>query len=109
MNIAVGSMNPIKIEAVAEAMASYASLAEAKIISINVSSDVSEQPRSIEETIHGAMNRAKKAYQSGEDCTLSVGIESGFHDFPFAGPMELSVCCIYDGKNYRFGFWVCFL
>jgi len=102
--IAVGSKNPIKIGAVAEAAALYASLAEAKIIGMEVSSDVSEQPKDITETIHGAIKRAMKSYNSSKDHALGVGLESGLQNFPYTGLMELSVCCIYDGQRYHFGF-----
>lgn len=104
MKIAVASKNPVKVEAVREALHLYSSLATAEIVSLDVSSQVSSQPYSIDETIRGAINRAKQAHAFSPDYYLSVGIESGFHNFPFAGLMELSVCSIYDGKKHHFGF-----
>ena len=103
MKINVASGNPVKVNAVREILQNYPHLAGYKIVSFPVSSDVSEQPKTLEETSQGAMNRAKKAFQN---CDYSVGIESGFIDFPSArtGHMELSIGVIYDGENYFFGF-----
>jgi len=102
MKINIGSKNPIKIEAVKEVMANYGSFSVAEISVFEVSSSVNEQPKSIEETVNGAINRAKECFNV---CDYSFGIESGLIVVPQAkgGHMELTVCAIFDGKNLHFG------
>ena len=67
-----------------------------------VDSKISEQPKSLEETIRGAMNRAKSSFQ---DCTYSFGIESGLMQVPYSqtGSMDFCACAIYDGENHFLG------
>jgi radical SAM protein with 4Fe4S-binding SPASM domain len=74
MNIKIASQNPVKVEALKEILLDYNHLQDAKVESVDVSSGVSDQPKSLEETISGAKNRAKTAYI---DCDYSFGIESG--------------------------------
>ena len=103
MIINVGSTNPVKIEAVRETLVLYPRIFEDfKIRPIDVTSGVSEQPKSLEETIEGAMNRAKKAVGY---CDYSFGLESGLMEVPFTktGSMEFCSCVIYNGKNYALG------
>lgn len=102
MKISIASKNPIKIDAVRETIKSYPLLQDSEISNIEVVSGVSEQPRSLEETVQGAMNRAKGAFR---DCTYSFGIESGFMQVPNTktGFMNFTVCVIYDGSRYHIG------
>ena len=104
MKIAVGSTNPCKLEAVRETLNLYPGFAKAEIIGQEVQSGVSDQPSSIDEMVWGAMNRAGNARGLCQEYALGIGLESGFHYFPLAGYMELSVCAIYDGNQYHFGF-----
>jgi len=103
MKINVASINPAKVEAVRETLQDYPHLQHAEVSGLAVDSGVSEQPLTLEETMQGAINRAKNAFKS---CDLSFGIESGF--FPVnktnTGFMEISVCAIYDGTTFHFGF-----
>ena len=62
MKIAVGSVNPSKVDAVKEVLKLYSSLAEAEIVGLNVASGVSDQPKTSQEIIEGTINRAKNAY-----------------------------------------------
>src|SRR3989344_4421521 len=103
MKIVVGSANPSKVDAVKEALKLYPSLAPAEIVAVNVASDVSEQPKTSQETIQGAVTRAKNAYNQTK-CDYGIGLESGFHEYPLAGHMEFTVCTIYDGRDCHFGF-----
>lgn len=105
LQIAVGSKNPAKVKAVEEVIADYAFLQPAEVRGIEVSSEVSVQPHSLEETIHGAKNRARNAYAALPDCNYSFGLESGLLPVPYAktGFMDLCVCMIYDGTEYRIG------
>jgi len=63
---------------------------------------MSKQPRSLVETIQGAINRAKNAFR---DCDYSFGIESGFMEVPNTktGFMNVTACVIYDGSRTHIG------
>jgi inosine/xanthosine triphosphatase len=102
MKITIASQNPAKVEALKEMIADYPHLKDAEIVPVSVSSDVSDQPKSLEETVRGAMNRAKNAYA---DCGYSFGIESGLMAVPNtkSGYMDVCVCAIFDGHEYHLG------
>lgn len=102
MNINVASKNPVKVEAVKEVLVGYSDLANYKVIGIETNPGVSEQPKSLEETIQGAINRAKFVFN---DCIYSFGIESGLMTVPQTktGNMDFCACAIYDGKNCHLG------
>ncbi len=102
MKIRVGSINPIKIEAVQEILKEYPHLKDADISGVDVSSDVANQPKSIDETVQGAMNRAKGAFQN---CEYGIGLESGLMVVPNtkSGFMDVTVCAIFDGNEYHLG------
>lgn len=105
MTLALGSTNPIKIEALEEVIREYPDLSQATVVPYAVSSDVSEQPLSLEEMIRGAKNRAKKAFYANHRSTYGFGIESGLFEAPGAqsGFLEASICAIYDGSNHFIG------
>lgn len=102
MRIIIGTTNEAKINAVKETIRAYDFLRGVKIHSIKVSSQVSEQPTSIEETLRGAMNRARQAFTT---CDYSIGIESGLMEIPYtkSGYMDVTACAIYDGKEFHIG------
>jgi inosine/xanthosine triphosphatase len=102
MKIIVASLNQQKIAAVKELMAEYPMFAGASIEGVSVPSGISDQPKSLEETVQGAINRAKGAFH---DADYSFGIESGLVAVPQTktGTMDLCVCAIYDGKNIHLG------
>ncbi|OGZ00251.1 MAG: hypothetical protein A2945_04455 [Candidatus Liptonbacteria bacterium RIFCSPLOWO2_01_FULL_52_25] len=102
MKIKVGSKNPAKVEAVAEIIKEYPHLAHAKVGGIEANSDVSNQPKSLDETIRGAMNRAKHAREA---CDYGIGIESGLMHVPHtkSGHMDVCACAIYDGREFHLG------
>lgn len=104
MKINVGSTNNAKLEAVRESIAMYPQLAKADIKGFSVASEVSEQPIKLEETVRGAMNRARNAY-SERECDYSIGLESGLIEVPYSksGFMDLCACVIYDGKEFHLG------
>ena len=103
MIINVGSLNPVKIEAVKDTIKQYDFLKDAKIIPINAESEISHQPRSLKETITGAKNRAKNCFQN---CNYSIGIESGLIEINELNTkhMNFCVCSIYNGKKFALGF-----
>lgn len=102
MKISVGSKNFVKVEAVKEIIKDYPHLAGAEVFGIEVKSRVANQPKSLEETMQGAINRAEAAFS---DCDFSFGIESGLMAVPKTktGFMDVCVCAIYDGKEFYFG------
>ncbi len=76
MKVAVGSTNPIKIEAVRQAFTTVWPDESWEIEGINVESGVSQQPMSDEESIDGARNRAQRA-QKALQAEWGVGLEGG--------------------------------
>lgn len=102
MKIHVGSTNDSKVNAVKEIIQDYDSLRDADVRSFEASSDVSSQPTSIEETIKGAINRAKKVFKGAD---YAIGIESGLMKIPYTktGYMDVTACAIYDGKEFHIG------
>jgi inosine/xanthosine triphosphatase len=80
MKIAVGSTNPVKVEAV-RVMARRV-WPDVEVVTMDVPSGVSAMPMSDEETLAGARNRARAARQAaGAD--LGVGLEGGVNQEPF--------------------------
>jgi inosine/xanthosine triphosphatase len=102
MKIKVGSTNNAKLEAVKEILQEYNYLKDAEIAGIKASSDVDDQPKTLEQTVEGAMNRARNSFS---DCDYSIGLESGLMIVPKtkSGFMDVCVCAIFDGKEYHLG------
>ena len=101
--ITVGSKNKLKIAAVKSAVKHYPSLfSNAVIQGVEVNPPEFGHPKNIEETVSGAIQRAKTAYQN---CTYSVGLEGGLLKVPHthSGYLETGACAIYDGKNIYIG------
>lgn len=107
MKINIGSKNKIKVEAVSELIKDYIEFKDAEVFSKDVSSTVSDQPKSLDETIKGAMVRAKNSF---ENCEYSFGLESGLMAVPETktGYMDFTACAIFDGKNFHLGLSSCF-
>lgn len=85
MNIAIGSTNPAKVNAVRKAFQELDK--NITIVPINVSSGVSEQPFSDEETIQGAINRALECLNHSE-IDIGIGLEGGVQESSYG----LSIC-----------------
>jgi len=102
MKINVGSKNEVKVSALKELLAEYDFLAGAEVGAVDAPSEVSKQPKSLEETITGAINRARYSFN---DCDLSCGIESGLMRVPStkSGYMDVCVCAIYDRREFHLG------
>jgi inosine/xanthosine triphosphatase len=102
MKINIGSQNKSKVDAVKEILLDYPHLADAEVVMMSTESGVANQPKSLEETMRGAMNRAKGAWN---DCDYSIGLESGLMHVPMSktGYMDVCVCAIYDGEEFHFG------
>ncbi|MCA3243891.1 MAG: DUF84 family protein [Alphaproteobacteria bacterium] len=71
--IKVGSTNEAKVKAVMAGVRTY--WPEAQIDGASVQSGVPDQPIGIEQTMQGALNRARAAKAAGAD--LGVGLEGG--------------------------------
>jgi inosine/xanthosine triphosphatase len=102
MKFVVGSTNTAKIDAVAEILKEYPHLAHTEVRGTKTDSGVSDQPKSLEETVQGAMNRARAARGDAE---YGVGIESGLMQVPStkSGYMDVCACAIFDGKEFHLG------
>jgi inosine/xanthosine triphosphatase len=75
MRVAVGSQNPVKLEAVNQAFNLY--FDEIEIIPVIVDSGVQPFPMSHQETHTGAKNRAQEAWEADTSVNYAVGIEAG--------------------------------
>ncbi len=103
MKIHVGSQNKIEIQAVREAVTMYPNLfPEPEVEGIDVSVDTFGHPKKLDETVQGAIQRAKASYE-GSHC--SFGIEGGLMEVPHTktGYMEVGACAIYNGKDIFLG------
>ncbi|MEM9940239.1 MAG: inosine/xanthosine triphosphatase [Planctomycetota bacterium] len=85
--IAVGSLNPVKINA---ALAGFKAMFRGESFDatgFDVPSGVNEQPMSRDETLAGATNRANEVFKAQKDFDFYVGIEGGIewiHNSMFA-------------------------
>ena len=102
MKIGVGSKNKTKVDAVAEILSEYPMFDGADVEGVIVNIDEFGHPKSLEETVTGAVDRAKQA-QEGYD--FGFGIESGLMKVPQtkSGYMEVAVCAIFDGRQIHMG------
>lgn len=102
MKISVGTKNAAKLAAVSEILLEYPHLAHAEVVGVEVESGVSAQPKSLDETIQGATNRARAAFNG---CNFSIGLESGLMAVSAAksGYMDVCVCVIFDGSEFHLG------
>jgi inosine/xanthosine triphosphatase len=75
VKVAVGSLNPAKINAVKQALIQE----EVEVLGINVPSDVAAQPFGDEETKNGAINRARATVKES-GAHLGFGLEGGVVD-----------------------------
>ncbi|KAL1526520.1 hypothetical protein AB1Y20_015230 [Prymnesium parvum] len=104
--VAVGTTNPCKLRAVRRTIEAFPSVANLASICAcsGISSGVSEQPMSLEETAKGARNRAEAAHASidGGRHTLGLGIESGLFSL---GEKHYDVCVVsaFDGARHHLG------
>jgi len=102
MKINIGSKNQTKIKAVEEAFGDCKTFDYFEVIPIDIKLKEFGHPKSIGESVDGAISRAKRAFV---DCDLSIGIEGGLIAIPKTktGVMEVAVCVIYDGQTCHIG------
>lgn len=102
MKVGVGSKNKTKVEAVVETLKDYPIFASAAVEGVAVRVEEFGHPKSLEETVTGAIDRARQAYE-GRD--YGFGIEGGLMQVPYSktGYMEVAACAIFDGKEIHLG------
>jgi inosine/xanthosine triphosphatase len=76
MKVAVGSENPVKINAVKHAFKLMWPKKKWQVVGVKVPSGVSDQPMSDEESIKGATNRARRSLKLAK-ADFGVGLEGG--------------------------------
>jgi inosine/xanthosine triphosphatase len=100
-NIHLGSENPVKLDATTECLHEVEGLSF-ELIGKDVDSGVNPQPQSLNETVEGAVNRAKAALQ---DADFAIGLEDGI--FPVPGEerifMNICICAISNGQQTHYG------
>lgn len=103
MKIIVGSKNPNKVDAVKDVFIDRYPTESIEVKMKDVSSEIAEQPLSLDITIAGAINRAKNSFEDGYD--LSIGIEGGLIPVPqsHSGYMQCEACVLYDGTHIYLG------
>ncbi len=103
MNIGVGSKNRTKVEAVETVLKDYAQLKDAAVSGVAVTVEEFGHPKNLQETVDGAIGRAKQAFVGND---LGFGIEGGLMEVPGtkSGFLEVAVCAIYDGGKTHLGF-----
>jgi inosine/xanthosine triphosphatase len=101
LKVVVGSKNPVKLNATKNVLERIYD--DLTISSVNADSEVPDQPFGLDQTVDGAVNRAKNAYSDEYD--LSVGIESGLIEVPktLTGFIDIQWCAIFDGRNITIG------
>ncbi len=102
MRIAVGSLNPVKVEAVAGVVERL--FGGAEVEGVEVDSGVGAQPVGMMETVLGAVRRAKGALRAG-GAELGVGIEAGLVEVPLTltGYLDVQVCAVADERCITIG------
>jgi len=97
MHVAIGSENPVKVNAVERVVP------DARATAIAVDSGVPEQPRGRPETVEGARNRAQAA-RAATDADYGVGIEGGVAERDDPGGMWLIMwAAVTDGPETHLG------
>ncbi|HUQ84992.1 MAG TPA: inosine/xanthosine triphosphatase [Candidatus Limnocylindrales bacterium] len=96
MIIAVGSTNPTKITPVEEVFSHH--FKNVKVIGVEVSSGVKDQPMSNDEMYKGALNRARRSITKIKGAAFGVGIEGGLHKYSY-GWFEQSIVVIVNKKG----------
>lgn len=102
IKVGIGSKNKTKVKAIEEALQDYPMFKGAEVIEVDVKKEEFGHPKSLEEVVSGAVDRAKQAYINHD---YGFGIESGLMKVPQtkSGYMEVAVCAIYDGKQIHMG------
>ena len=97
MKIAVGSVNPVKIDSVKNAIGDK--IKNVVVEGIEVNSSVSDQPMSDEETKNGAEERAVKVLELSR-ADIGVGLEGGVY-VEDSRAWNTVWCCVVDKKGKK--------
>lgn len=102
MQVGVGSKNRTKVQAVEDALKDYPMFSGARVFGVEVQVEEFGHPKNIEETVAGAIDRAKQAWEGNE---YGFGIEGGLMEVPHTktGYMEVAACAIFDGTQVHLG------
>lgn len=104
MKVIVASKNPVKVACTKQAFEMCFPDKKIGYTLVEASSDVSEQPMGQEETVRGAINRARNA--SSTEADFSVGIEGGvsFLQADDGRQHDIEICwvCVYDCKSEKY-------
>ncbi|MCP5404993.1 MAG: DUF84 family protein [Pseudomonadaceae bacterium] len=92
--VIVGSKNAAKLAAVTTGVQGY--WPQAKVRGENVPSGVPDQPLGMEQTVQGAVNRAKAAHALGAN--LGIGLEGGVVELA-ERPVLLGIVAVFDGTQ----------
>ena len=104
VQIAVGSANGVKVNAVKEELARILRV-EADVKGFAVASRVPEQPRD-DETLQGARTRAIAARDQWPGCDYAIGLEAGLIQFPGnEGYLEAQACVVVDRNGWETHGW----
>ena len=76
MKVIVGSSNPAKYKAVQQELINLG-FEDCETFALEVDSGVSNQPLSDEETVNGALQRARNALENNVDADFAIGLEGG--------------------------------
>jgi inosine/xanthosine triphosphatase len=85
--IVIASQNPVKLQAVQDGFHRMFPEEEFQLSPVNVSSGVSDQPSSDEETLRGALQRTQAAEQLIPTADYWVGVEGGVDECPLTNSM----------------------
>ncbi len=101
MKVAAGTKNPAKLKGIEAAFRKF--FDDVEVVPFEVDPDVPPQPFN-DDTIRGAINRAKKAFRDG--FSFSVGVEAGLfkNEFALSGYLDFQVACVYNGEKFTIGF-----
>ncbi len=98
LRVAVGSVNPNKVEAVRSALSRFYESTDVR--GFRVDSGVPDQPFDTD-TERGAMNRARDALHAWNDADIGVGIEAGLiHDSVIGEYLDVQYCAILDRSEW---------
>jgi inosine/xanthosine triphosphatase len=79
MRVVVGSLNPVKLEAVRLALTELWPKQKHKIDGISASSGIAKQPLSDQQMLKGASQRAQQALTAAAGADIGIGLEGGLH------------------------------
>nr|MDO8134082.1 inosine/xanthosine triphosphatase [Candidatus Njordarchaeum guaymaensis] len=98
--LAVATRNPVKVTAVAHIVEKLLH-EKLEVIRVEVASGVPNQPIGLEQTIRGAVNRAKQAVSSVPGAEFGIGIEAGLVKVPetLTGYFDIQFAAVADKKG----------